>query len=85
MVRFPEVGTSLALRRNREIRFAPAVVCALLKAKGLPVPVSPGFHLLIKPLSKGTHTIHVYGEADVSLIGGPRVIMDATYQLTVGN
>jgi hypothetical protein len=40
MNRSPGVGASLALRRTRRNRFAPAEVCALLKVKGLPVPVS---------------------------------------------
>lgn len=39
-MRFPDVGASLALQRTRDIRVAPAMVCALLKVNGLPFPVS---------------------------------------------
>jgi hypothetical protein len=46
--------------------------------------VTDGIHLLLNPLSAGKHTLYFHAEVDVTPIGGPRIIFDTTYYLTVG-
>ncbi len=45
--------------------------------------VSDGVHLLLAPLSVGDHTLHFTGTLDLSSIGGPTIIQDITYHLSV--
>ncbi len=45
--------------------------------------VNTGFHVLLHPLSAGHHTIYVHAEVDVTPIGGPKLIWDTAYFLTI--
>jgi len=45
--------------------------------------VSDGVHLMVSPLSVGTHQIHFYGEQDFP--DGSKFIQDITYHLTVAH
>ena len=45
--------------------------------------VADGVHLLLAPLSAGSHTLHFSGVTDLSSQGGPTVIQDITYHLTI--
>jgi hypothetical protein len=71
--------------------FGPLPNNNILESFGLFAPagttaqaVSTGIHLLLHPLPAGQHTIYIHAEVDVTPIGGPRLIFDTTYHLTVG-
>lgn len=71
--------------------FGPLPYDNVLQSFGLNAPagttaqgVSTGIHLLLHPLSAGQHTIHFHAEVDVTPIGGPSLIFDTTYHVTVG-
>jgi hypothetical protein len=71
--------------------FGPLPYDNVLQSFGLDAPagttaqaVSTGIHLLLHPLSAGQHTIFLHAEVDVTPIGGPRLIFETTFHLTVG-
>jgi hypothetical protein len=45
--------------------------------------VADGVHVLVAPLSEGTHRIEYYGELDLTEVGGPLFIQDIRYNITV--
>jgi hypothetical protein len=47
--------------------------------------VSTGIHLLLHPLPAGRHTIFWHAEVDVTSIGGPKLVFETTFYLTVEN
>ena len=59
--------------------FIPAAVAGATSPS-----VGNGVYLMLAPLSRGEHTLHTYGVADLTSIGGPKFIQDITYHLTVG-
>ena len=70
--------------------FGPLPNNNILESFGLFAPagttaqaVNTGIHLLLHPLSAGHHTIYLHAEVDVTPIGGPRLIFDTVYNLTI--
>ena len=45
--------------------------------------VSDGYFAMLKPLSRGVHTLHFGGSLDLSSIGGPLFTQDIRYTITV--
>jgi hypothetical protein len=47
------------------------------------IAVGDGYHIMLKPLSVGTHTLEFGGFVDLSEIGGPLFMLDIRYTITV--
>ena len=70
--------------------FGPLPHDNMLESYKLPAPagttaqaVSTGIHLLLHPLSAGRHTIFLHAEVDMTSTGGPKLIFESTFHLTV--